>query len=204
MKNWINSKYLENVNELNKQFTSNKPFEYLSLENFFDESKIKELKMALIKEDYYLEEHDLYKFYRTIDFKNTSNSVVNEFRDFLLSKEFILFVEKITGVDIKTNEIDLHSLKLTNTHYLLCHDDQVQGRRIAFILNLAENWVEKDGGELELFESKNSEPTNVIKSILPKFNTFNIFKVSHKSFHQIAEVISNKERISISGWYYER
>lgn len=37
--------------------------------------------------------------------------------------------------------------------YLLCHDDQLENRKIAFILYLTENeWSEKDGGQLELFK----------------------------------------------------
>lgn len=35
---------------------------------------------------------------------------------------------------------------------LLCHDDKLEGRRIAFILYLVpEDWSEEDGGHLELY-----------------------------------------------------
>ena len=35
---------------------------------------------------------------------------------------------------------------------LLCHDDELEGRRIAFILYLTEDeWNESDGGTLDLF-----------------------------------------------------
>ena len=32
------------------------------------------------------------------------------------------------------------------TDYLLCHDDQLEGRRIAFIFYLAQDWTAQDGG----------------------------------------------------------
>ena len=32
--------------------------------------------------------------------------------------------------------------------YLLCHDDQLEGRRVAFIFYLVQDWTAQDGGEL--------------------------------------------------------
>ncbi len=203
--NWLNEALIseKKIKELKEEFVSNLPFEHLSIENFLIEKKVKELKKAINKEDFYLEEHDLYTFMRTIDFENFNDKAIKEFREFFLSSNFIEFIEKITNTKLDKNKIDLHSLKLSNTNYLLCHDDKVQDRKIAFILNLSENWTKKDGGELEFFEAnKNNLPVKVSKSILPKFNQFNIFKVSDKSFHQINEVLTNNERLSISGWYY--
>ena len=110
----------------------------------------------------------------------------------------------MTNTNLSRTKYELHSLKLTNTDYLLCHDDKVQGRKIAFIINLSKDWTEKDGGQLELFNSKNNEPTTVAASITPKFNQFNIFEVTDKSFHQINEIVSNKNRISLAGWFYEK
>ena len=34
---------------------------------------------------------------------------------------------------------------------LLCHDDELEGRRIAYIYYLVDNWKEADGGALDLF-----------------------------------------------------
>ena len=35
---------------------------------------------------------------------------------------------------------------------LLCHDDELEGRRIAFVLYLVPPWEEGDGGLLDLFD----------------------------------------------------
>ncbi len=36
---------------------------------------------------------------------------------------------------------------------LLCHDDELEGRRVAFILYLVPPWEVKDGGTLDLFST---------------------------------------------------
>jgi len=36
---------------------------------------------------------------------------------------------------------------------LLCHDDELEGRRIAFILYLVPPWEKSDGGTLDLFST---------------------------------------------------
>jgi prolyl 3-hydroxylase /prolyl 3,4-dihydroxylase len=56
---------------------------------------------------------------------------------------------------------------------------------------------------LNLFKIDNFQPTEIVKSIVPKENTFLFFEVSDRSFHQVAEVLSkNKTRLSIHGWFH--
>ncbi|MCA9497143.1 MAG: 2OG-Fe(II) oxygenase [Nanoarchaeota archaeon] len=204
---WINKNYLkeDKINELKEIFLKAEPFQHLSLNNFLNEEKAEKLLKEIKKEEYYKEENDLYSFKRTIDFRNSKSKLILEFRQFLLSSEARIFFESFLGKDINNKKIDLHSLKLENTDYLLCHDDEVEGRYFAFIFNLSKDFDSVyDGGELELFNEKNMEAKEVVKKINPKFNQFNVFKVSKKSFHQVSEVLSDKERISISGWFYKK
>ena len=37
------------------------------------------------------------------------------------------------------------------TDTLLCHDDELEGRRIAYIIYLVNSWSQEDGGTLDLF-----------------------------------------------------
>lgn len=203
LSDWLDNRYLKNIDALSFQFINNRPFEHLSLEKFFKEERVEKLLKALNNLEYYEESHDLYTFFRTIDFKNIVNKDIIEFREFIFSKEFIEFIQKLTKTLNLRTKGDLHSLKLVDTNYLLCHDDKVENRKLAFVLNLTKNWSKDKGGALELFSSKNKKPFEIEKSILPNFNQFNIFLVSQKSFHQISEVISKNSRLSISGWYYE-
>ena len=47
------------------------------------------------------------------------------------------------------------------------------------------------------------QPTDIAKSIKPKFNSLTFFEVSDRSFHQVAEVLSQtKSRLSINGWFH--
>lgn len=199
---WINDIYLneKNILKLNKEFLEAKNFPHISIDNLFKENKLLELKESLKNENYYLEESDLYEFLRTFDLKNSKNKNIIELRNFLLSEEFLKLIENITNLKIKRNYVDIHSLKLKNTHYMLCHDDLVQERKIAFIINLS-NMEEKDGGALELIEMSSDDTGKVFKTIVSKFGKFNMFLVTENSYHSVSENISNKERISISGWY---
>lgn len=202
LKDWINPKYLENIDSISNQFLSAIPFEHISLNDFLIESKADELLKAVSKLDYYLEDHDLYQFMRT---KNISDEkgIIEEFSKFLESNEFKQYIEKITNVKTKNEVLDLHSLKLLDTHYLLPHDDQVEERALAFIFNLTRDFKKSDGGSLNLFESEKNRPKKIVKEIIPKFNQFNLFKVTSKSYHSISEVTSKKERITVAGWYYK-
>jgi Rps23 Pro-64 3,4-dihydroxylase Tpa1-like proline 4-hydroxylase len=203
---FINKKNIEMIQKNREEFVINEPFPHISIDKFLKDEIAQKIKTEVLKENYYLEDHDLYQFERTFDLRNSKNKFIQEIRGVLLSKEFLKYIEKLTNSKIDHKNIDFHSLKLKNTHYLLCHDDDVKNREIAFIINLSNNWEKEWGGKLELFESKNNLPTIVSKSITPKFNQFNIFKVTPgKSFHQISEVLKeNVERISISGWYYKK
>lgn len=203
--NFISEKFLDEkyLKKLQIEFSQAQPFEHISLDELFKEEKLQKLAQALTQEQYYIEDHDLYQFLRTTDFKHTNNNTIKEFREFLLSKEFMSLIQTISNSKLQEQKLDLHSLKLENGHYLLCHDDQVQQRAFAFIINLTKDWQEGDGGELELFSSnEDGTPKEVTKRIAPRFGRFNMFKVSTISYHQIAEVQRDIERTSLGGWYY--
>ena len=91
---------------------------------------------------------------------------------------------------------------------LLCHDDDLEGRRIAFILYLVEpDWCEgKDGGQLDLFEhdrNGNKQPTVVSNSVVPCWNTLAFFEVTRTSYHQVREILGkDSKRVSITGWFH--
>ena len=206
LKDWINPIYLEDkkLEKIKINFYKSQPYNYLSLDNFLLEGRAEILLKTLKDEDYYIEDSDLYQFLRTVDFKDMKHPILREFREFLKSDETIQFFEKMLGSKISKKIVDSHSLKLLNTHYLLCHDDLVLGRQFAFIFNLSKDFNEKDGGQFEIFDTNKdgSASGKIIKSIIPKFNRFNLFKVSKNSYHQIREVCSDKERISIGGWFH--
>lgn len=47
------------------------------------------------------------------------------------------------------------------------------------------------------------QPKQIVKSLIPSWNTLVFFEVSPISFHQVSEVLSEeKSRLSISGWFH--
>jgi prolyl 3-hydroxylase /prolyl 3,4-dihydroxylase len=70
---------------------------------------------------------------------------------------------------------------------LLCHDDELEGRRIAYILYLVdEDWTSADGGNLDLYSvDERKQPDRIVTSLLPVWNSLAFFAVSPTSFHQV-------------------
>lgn len=110
----------------------------------------------------------------------------------------------VTGIELN-DTIDSFGSRYWQGSQLLCHDDELEGRRIAFIFYLVpKDWNEKDGGKLELFDvDSQGQPDKIVRSITPQWNNFLFFEVSPVSFHQVAEVFTDeKERVAISGWFH--
>jgi len=203
LNNWINTKYLnqKTINKIRNSFKKAKPFSHIALKDFFDNEKLKIIKSELYKENFIHKECDLFNINQTNDLKSSNNKIIKEFYNFFSSKEFTNYINNITGIKIY-QKIDMAGLLLQNTGYLLPHDDELEGRKIAYVVNLSEGFKNNNGGSLDLFDSKDNHPKKIIKSIIPSFNTLVLFKVSKISLHQISEVCVDKDRVSIGGWFH--
>lgn len=125
-------------------------------------------------------------------------------KDVVYSESFREFLQDVTGIELN-HTIDMFASRYWNTHHLLCHDDELEGRRIAYIhYFVPDDWNKDDGGALDLFKvNEDGQPSEIMKSFTPSRNTFLFFEISPTSFHQVAEVLAeNKERLAISGWFY--
>ena len=203
MQEWIQISYrnTKKIEELKKKIQNNTPFPHLELHTFFNEERLTKVLKALRKEEFLEKESDLFKFMQTHDFSTSSITELQEFKNFLSSKAFFAYMKEITEIKLKEKSIDISASLYQNTDYLLPHDDQLEGRKIAFIIYLS-NLEEKDGGKLILYRTKGAIPREEEKAIIPQFNTFVFFKVSEKSFHEVEELITNKQRITIGGWFH--
>ena len=201
---WISSKYVsgQGIEQLKKLFPTQKPFPHLELKNFFQPDKIIPVLKALLEEHFIPQQADLFQFKQTDDFKNSKNKILQEFRNFLSSREFTSYLGHITSSLLKPQSIDMSGTLYEDTDYLLCHDDQLEGRRIAYFLYLSD-LDKNDGGALNLLSSKDGIPAEVKVTIIPQFNTFSFFLVSEESFHEVAEVTRDVQRIAISGWFHD-
>lgn len=203
LEHWLEKRYCDSspLAKLSKEFVSNKPFPHLVLPDFLQLDKVADLLEALSKEEFYEKNSDLFSLKQTNDLLGSKHRVLQEFRSLLLSESFLLLLEKITGLTLKRGVLDLQGSLYEDTDYLLCHDDQLEGRALAFIYYLSD-FEEADGGSLNLFASHKGIPTNVVKKIVPRMNTLAFFKVTPLSFHEVEEVVADKQRIALGGWFH--
>ncbi|HLC81854.1 MAG TPA: 2OG-Fe(II) oxygenase family protein [Candidatus Nanoarchaeia archaeon] len=200
LSSWINQKFL-NADKLKTKFKANLPFPNLALENFFNREKMIALLRALAKEQFHLKDSDLFTFFQTYDFRATKNRPVKEFRDFFASPEFIDYLSKISNTKLKNNP-ECFATIYQDTNYLLPHDDHVENRKIAYMVYLS-NLSKKEGGTLNFYSSRKGLPLKIAKKIAVSFNTLVLFEVSKKSFHSVSEVTAKKQRLTVTGWFYD-
>lgn len=195
------------------------PFPHMILRHVIkDETLLSEARREVLTSAIHVKSSDLYQFQQTEGLlgrgvKKFDSSTISSSRqtldilsEALYSEYWVNCIRKISGIDdLDQNPIDLSGQCYRKTDHLLCHDDRLEGRRLAFILYLVdEEWNEMDGGHLELFSVDDyGQPTKVSNRILPVFNSFVIFEVSTLSYHQVMEVLSSdKQRLSLSGWFH--
>ena len=196
LNSYINNKYINNIN---LEFNRNKNFKYLILKNFFKKELIIKFKKKLLKEKFYFKESDLFSFYQTNDLINNKNKNIYNFYNFFNSVKFKTYTFSLTGIRA-FGKIDCAGFIYKNTNYLLPHDDELEKRKIAYILYL-NDLNEDEGGQLQFFNNN-----KLIKSISPKFNTLILFRAeAGKTIHQVKEVVGkNTKRLSIAGWFNDK
>jgi prolyl 3-hydroxylase /prolyl 3,4-dihydroxylase len=145
-------------------------------------------------------------------------------RRLLYSSEWRHFVERLMGLPVNTltEQVDC----AFNCHapgcHLLCHDDVIGTRKVSYILYLTDPsvsspWTAADGGALELYGpatassvATESDDNGMIvpatipsKVYLPLWNHMAFFVVEPGvSFHAVQEVLGDRPRLSLQGWYH--
>ncbi|XP_039258613.2 prolyl 3-hydroxylase OGFOD1-like [Styela clava] len=178
-----------------------------------DSKFLQSLKSELLNLEFNEKSNDLFKFVQSNELmldnedpadssifqpRKNVNQLCSLFRDSMLP-----WIREITGVELN-DTIDMFCAQYKKTDVLLCHDDELEDRRIAYIFYLTDDWSEKDGGTLDLFSvDESGDPDMIMKSLVPSFNTLVFFDVSPISYHQVSEILAeNKVRLSLSGWFH--
>ncbi|KAJ8398576.1 hypothetical protein AAFF_G00421040 [Aldrovandia affinis] len=181
------------------------PFPHCVLRNFIqNQTFVENLQRELLDLNFHEKSNDLYKFKQSDDLKKRKEPHIAGVR-VALFEQFRSWLTDVLQVALEPT-VDISCAKYEYTDVLLCHDDELEGRRIAFILYLVPAWEQKDGGTLDLLGiDENGQPQTLVKSLVPSWNTLMFFEVSPVSFHQVSEVISeDKCRLSLSGWFHGR
>ena len=122
--------------------------------------------------------------------------------DSLCSKAWIRKLESLFDVSLSGN-VDMAAYVYMNGDFLLPHDDELDSRLLAYSLHLTPNMTLSDGGSFDFFSSNTEgEAKEIVKQVVPKFNSIVIFKVTPESWHQVSEILSDVQRFSLTGWYH--
>lgn len=191
---------IKDVRKLKEGFIESKPFPNSSIKNFLKDHK--PLFEAIKKEQFYRKDSDLFSFSQTNSLLYSKNQIIQSAVKLFSSKTFSSLISAVSGIKLNPGALDVFGSLYEKTGYLLCHDDRVEDRKIAFILYLSETFTKKDGGALALYSNNGNHPYKKIISHPPIENSLLIFKVSKVSWHEVEEVLSNKKRYAIGGWLH--
>uniref|UniRef100_A0A3Q0R0N9 Prolyl 3-hydroxylase OGFOD1 n=1 Tax=Amphilophus citrinellus TaxID=61819 RepID=A0A3Q0R0N9_AMPCI len=181
------------------------PFPHCIIKNFISsQTFVENLQKELLELNFHEKSNDLYKFKQSDDLKKRAEPHIAGLRAALFGR-FRSWLGEVLGVELEPT-VDISCAKYEYTDVLLCHDDELEGRRVAFILYLVPPWQSSDGGTLDLYTTDSEccfQPQSIVKSLVPSWNTLVLFEVSPVSFHQVSEVLSqDKCRLSLSGWFH--
>jgi len=191
----------DRIAALRSEFANKLPFPHCTIENFVDSQFLAAMLDELKNLDYASKNNDLYNFSQSEeDLKCVTFPLVTHFRELLYSPATVAALSQISGIPLygldSPSQPDFFAAVYSDKSRLLCHDDELEGRRIAFIVYLAEEgWADADGGQLDLFntDAATGQPADIAVSYVPKWGSFTFFEVSPKSYHQVRR----KSNISI-------
>ncbi|KAL7671908.1 hypothetical protein ACOME3_006810 [Neoechinorhynchus agilis] len=187
------------------------PFIAGRIENFFDaDNRLPEqISNFLSVVKYEPMYNDMFQFEQSADIQKS----LSEFKDGgdviynRLCNELKDWLKLAFGWDLN-ERVRLTSSRYRKGDFLLCHNDLVGGhsneyRKVAFVYYFGKDFHNNDGGSLDLYECDcNNQPTSIVHSLYPKHNSLAFFEVSDKSYHQVSEIVCDRERLSIHGWFH--
>ena len=122
--------------------------------------------------------------------KNSTNLFEQEFLQRV--EDFIDHLNKTCYAGI--NAYEFHYAVYEEGSFYKRHKDQFKNdsnRKYSLITYLNENWLEENGGQLQVYEN------DTVQNILPHSQTAVLFK-SDETEHEVTT--ANRSRMSISGW----
>jgi Rps23 Pro-64 3,4-dihydroxylase Tpa1-like proline 4-hydroxylase len=207
------------VHKLKSLYDNSSPYKHGVIKPLFNDDLLRNVRKEMLESLVYTEkETDIYKVNQSGDLANLDGLGECELnklesllvlRNALYSQKFRSFIESLTSTKgLSGTNIDLSINKYTKGCHLLNHDDVIGTRAVSFILYLPDpdiDWLPQYGGRLELYPVKEKgTPENVPeKAVEPLWNSFAFFAVQPgHSFHAVEEVVSDRIRVSIQGWYH--
>lgn len=173
-----------------------KPFPHMIVDGLLDKATLGETLQATRTLYFSRKESDLFSFEQSPDLTNSNHPGIEGAQRAI--KGLIPLAQKRFGG--RLTRLDMSGMRFTDTDYLLCHDDRLERRKVAYILYLSDV-KQKDGGALLLRSIR--KPYRVLAKITPKMNRLVLFQVSSKSWHEVDEVRgTHAVRLSLGGWLH--
>ena len=211
-----NIKYNRLAIKNNKYYKNAKPYSHIQFTNFLQKDLALKLYRNFPKyENSCWIDHKKYGRNINTNYKKAQHDeryfpeVLRNFLRSLNSKQFLLFLETLTGIDGLIPDPysiggGLHIARengYLNTHVDFNWHHKLQlHRRVNVLIYLTPNFRKINGAQFEL---KNSNNTKLIKQYEPTFNSCLIFSTSAKSFHGHSNPVKGKiYRRVINAYYY--
>ena len=209
----------ERVESLKTEYLNQLPYQHCVINELVNDDLLRQVRQEILHNlQFTIKETDIYKVNQTGDLLNLDKLDKKELlkleslfklRNAIYSPEFRAFIEQVVGIrGLSATNVDVSINNYSNGCHLLNHDDVIGTRAVSFILYLPDpdkEWLDSDGGKLELYPVKSrgipeNKPSKIIR---PYWNTFAFFAVQPGySFHSVEEVVGDKQRLSISGWFH--
>jgi SM-20-related protein len=113
----------------------------------------------------------------------------------------LALIRRVTGIHglIKA---DAQATLYGPGHYLAQHDDSISGdgRRVAYVLNLARDWRPDWGGYLLFYD----EAGDVTGGFRPRFNALSLFTVPQRHAVSYVPPFAPIDRFAVTGWFRDR
>ncbi len=210
-----NPHYARLATESREHFKNADPFPHIALDNFLPDD------VAAILGATYPDPNDSTTRWKTHSNNNVSRKFVEDvsalalpmrlFANAVTSREFLLFLETISGIDCLLPDpyfIGGGAMATGRGEFLKVHADfdwhhKLQAhRRLNALFYLAPDWQPEWGGNLELWSKDMSQR---VQSIEPKFNRVVIFEVTDDANHGQPEPLTTPDSIYrrvFSAFYY--
>jgi len=185
------------------------------LNNFLQDTSAQQVHQELLKPElnYLPRTSDLYDFHQTEGLEMLSSSefpAIHALVREIYSPVFTSIMEKIVQRPLNAGKMTITAQRYRRGDFLLCHDDRLESRRVAFILYFpspeASDAPDLEGGSLLLMRSdETGRPTpENFDQLTPIYNRAVFFEVTRSSFHQVEQIYSDgTPRYSIICWFHD-
>lgn len=177
------------------------PFPHVVVKNFLDSPTLDLAIDALAGLEYDFKESDLFSYWASVELTDVNHPAINILRDDLGDQVW----RKKVAESFKTKKlssIDMAAYVYGLGDFLLPHDDQVEGRIIAYSLHLTPEITDEMGGALNIFKADKDGKSELVNSLIPEYNSLIMFEVSDRSWHEVNEIVRDIQRLTVTGWYH--